>query len=322
VNARSRLAAGLVRLHRVLPRAAGYMQTAMFINTRERGYFPDDVCPLGARRVVLSGVPRVAAAYVWGGGEPTVLALHGWGADSTAMSPVVQAALSHGETVTCFDAPGHGISPGSAATVTEYARATHVVLQRFPSVHTVVAHSLSAIAALWADARADADCTRTIILLAPACSLAGVLERWALQRDLPAGVTAGIYRELERRDGVAVSQWDIRAIGLREGVGIRVLHDRDDTVVPIGDSQAICAALGLTVEEVAPGTGHHGILDSDEMRAALTACLRAARQASGPRVGVELKAPDEPEHEQQKTRRRQQARDLAAAAGPDPRVHL
>jgi nucleoside-diphosphate-sugar epimerase len=53
----------------------------MFINTRESGSYPDDLCPLGARRVELADVPRVASAYAWGDGEPTVLALHGWGSD-------------------------------------------------------------------------------------------------------------------------------------------------------------------------------------------------------------------------------------------------
>ncbi len=98
--------------------------TAIFINTRGLGSYPDDVCPLGARRVELAGMPRVASAYVWGSGEPTVLALHGWGTDSTTMSAVVEAAVASGESAICFDAPGHGVSPGSQATITEYAQAT------------------------------------------------------------------------------------------------------------------------------------------------------------------------------------------------------
>jgi len=108
------------------------------------------------RRVELADVPRVASAYAWGDGEPTVLALHGWGSDSTAMSSVVQAAVACGEPTMCFDAPGHGVSPGSQATITEYARATREVLQRFPSIHTIVAHSLASLAAIEAVARCGA----------------------------------------------------------------------------------------------------------------------------------------------------------------------
>ena len=156
VSGSSLLAAGLARAHRILPRAAGYVHTAMFVNTRGLGDPPDDVCPLGARRVEVAGVPRVAAVYVWGSDEPTVLALHGWGADSTTMSAVVDVAVANGESAICFDAPGHGVSPGSQATITEYANATAKVLQRFPSIHTVVAHSLASIAAVSAVAESGA----------------------------------------------------------------------------------------------------------------------------------------------------------------------
>ncbi len=274
MKASSLLAATLSRGHRVMPRAAGYVHTAMFINTRESGIYPDDLCPLGAHRVELRDVPRVAAAYVWGGDEPTVLALHGWGSDSSAMSPVIQAAVAHGEPATCFDAPGHGVSPGAHATITEYARATEAVLQRFPSIHTVVAHSLASLAAVAAVANSEPTTVRSVLLMAPACSLSRVLERWAAQRSLPRGVTSLIYRELDRRDGVPVSHWDITTLGLPVAVRLRILHDPADDLVPFDDSVVIAAAVAAELQEVDRGTGHHGIVGSEAMRAALADCLK------------------------------------------------
>jgi hypothetical protein len=278
VRGRSLLAAGLARVYRIVPRAAGYVHTAMFVDTRGLGNAPDDVCPLGARRVEVTGVSRVAAVYVWGNAEPSVLALHGWGTDSTTMSSVVAAAVARGESVMCFDAPGHGVSPGRQATITEYASAVSAVLQRFPSIRTVVAHSLSSIAAVAAVSESDAPTVRTMVLLAPTCSLAGVLDRWAAERDLSAGVAALISRELERRDGVPLSHWDIRTLPLPTSIRVRLLHDPADDSVPVGDSHQIAAAIGADVHETVRGVGHHGILGCDETRTALTACLRPMAQ--------------------------------------------
>jgi pimeloyl-ACP methyl ester carboxylesterase len=274
MSAGSLLTRGLTRAHRIVPRLAGYVQTKVFINTRGLGAFPDDLCPLGASRVELDGVPRVASAYIWGSAEPTVLALHGWGADSTTMSTVVAAALERGESAVCFDAPGHGVSSGSHATMKEYAHATLAVLQRFPSIHTVVAHSFAAIAAVSAIAESDDDNVRSLLLLGPACSLSGVLERWVAQRGIPPGLVKHIRRELERLDGMPVSHWDVRTLGLPRSVRVRILHDPTDDVVPLLDSHLIAAHLSADVDLAVAGTGHYKLLGGDDMRTALTACLQ------------------------------------------------
>lgn len=274
MSAESLLARGLTRAYRIAPRLAGHVQTKVFIKTRALGTFPDDLCPLGASRVELDGVPRVAAAYVWGSDQPTVLALHGWGADSTTMSTVVAAALERGESAVCFDAPGHGVSPGSHATMREYAHAASAVLQRFPSIHTVVAHSFAAVAAVSAIAESDDDKVRNLLLLAPACSLAEVFDRWTAQRDIPPGLVKHIRRGVERADGMPFAHWDVRTLGLPESVRVRILHDPTDDVVPLRDSELIAAHISAEVDQVVAGTGHYKILGSDDMRRALKECLQ------------------------------------------------
>jgi pimeloyl-ACP methyl ester carboxylesterase len=226
--------------------------------------------------VELTGVPRVAAVYVWGSAEPTVLALHGWGADSTTMSSVVAAATDRGESAVSFDAPGHGVSPGTHATMREYADATLAVLQRFPSITTIVAHSFAAIAAVSAVAAATGNSVRFLLLLAPACSLSDVLERWAAQRDLPPAVVEQIRRELRSRDGKEVSHWDVRTLGLPASVRVQILHDPADALVPVSDSYRIAASISAEVQATMPGVGHHRVVSCDEMRRALTARATAS----------------------------------------------
>ena len=264
--------------HRMMPRLAGRVHTAIFVNTRGLDRPANDMCPLGARRIELTDVHRVGVAYQWGDKSPGVLATHGWGTDSTTMSSVVTAAVTHGESVLCFDAPGHGASSGSQATVGEYTEAVHAVLHRFPSIHTVVAHSLSAIAVVAAIARSKPAGMRSLLLLAPACSLSGVLDRWSAQRRLPAGVAALIANELHRRDGVPISHWDIRTLDLDTDVRISILHDPQDRSVPMSESLLI-AAGGRAQLNAVPGAGHHGILSGEHMRGALTSLLGASVEA-------------------------------------------
>lgn len=252
------------------------MWTDIFTDTRGLGAVPNDVCPLGARRVAVADVPRVASVFVWGGAEPTVLALHGWGTDSTTMSSVVAAVGATGEAVACFDAPGHGVSPGAHATLREYAVAISAVLQRFPTIATVVAHSFAGIAAASAVATTPACAVRRLLLLAAPCSLDHVLERWAAEQNLPSAVVDLVRRELQRRDRMPVEYWDFRTLALPDGVDVQVVHDPLDPVVPIGDAHLIADSVSAQVIETAPGVGHHRILACAETRRALRVASAAA----------------------------------------------
>jgi hypothetical protein len=77
---------------------------------------------------------------------------------------------------------------------------------------------------------------------------------------------------LHRRDGLPVSHWDIRTLGLGATVRVCIVHDPQDRSVPVSDALQIAAGGRAELVE-APGVGHHGILGSDHMRAALTSLL-------------------------------------------------
>jgi hypothetical protein len=85
-----------------------------------------------------------------------------------------------------------------------------------------------------------------------------------------------IDRELARRDGVPVSHWDIRTLSVPSSVQLRIVHDPADDVVPFSDAVLIASAATAELREAQPGTGHYGIIGSDAVRAALTACLQAS----------------------------------------------
>jgi pimeloyl-ACP methyl ester carboxylesterase len=251
----------------IAPALGGRWATDVFSDTRTFGGQPDNVLPLGARPFEVTGNPDVHGGYLWGDGAgPIALLVHGWASDSSSMHSLVPPLRELGFTVAAFDAPAHGINKGTTATMTQYTAAVATVLRALGEVRVIVAHSLGSIAAVSGAAVAGVDLA-CMAMIAPTCTLSGVLERWApTDLRVTRSVVAHVYRELHHRNGVPVSHWDVRARGKGIACPILVMHDPDDRVVPYQDAQTVATALPDVRLVPAPGRGHLGILVASEVR--------------------------------------------------------
>ncbi|MFE3626860.1 alpha/beta fold hydrolase [Streptomyces goshikiensis] len=272
----------------IAPGAGARWATDAFSDTRRLGRKPDNVLPLGARRFEVHGSPDISGGYLWGDpadGAPIALLVHGWATDSSSMHSFVEPMRRLGYTVAAFDAPAHGVWDGSQATMTQYTRAVAAVLDSLEGrVRVIVTHSLGTIASLSGLALRGADLD-AMVLLAPACTLGGVLDRWdGAGMRVPAGTVQRVYDELHRRNGVPVSHWD----AVRRGAGLSwpvlSLHDPADDWVPYADSETIARELPGVRLVPAPGVGHIGILSSREVSATVTAFVSAHTSRHAPAI--------------------------------------
>ncbi len=271
---------GHLALGLAAPGLAGRIATDLFTSTRGLRTCPDDVLPLGARRFEVPGAPDLRGGYLWGADGPAALLVHGWGADSSHLHGLVAPLLALGYRVAAFDAPGHGVAAGKRATMTQFAVATRAVVDALGDVRLIVAHSLGSIAAIGAAAWHPRPPVERLILIAPTCTLTGVLERWS-RSDLALrrSIVDRVRRELHRRNGMPLAYWDVIRLGASLVRPILVIHDPQDAVVPFSEAEAIAAGLPDVNLEAVPGPGHLGILMAPVVKDLVTAF--AARRASG-----------------------------------------
>ncbi|WP_186094387.1 alpha/beta fold hydrolase [Burkholderia gladioli] len=246
----------------VSPAAAARRATDLFGYTRTfRKTPPKDMSPLGARRFEIRGVDGVTHGHLWGKGERTVLLVHGWGADSATMFSFVPKLQKAGFRVAAFDAPAHGVSPGTVTTMTAFKNAVKGAIESLGGVHGIVSHSLGSIASTGAMAELGPDSVDGIVMLAPPCTLPAVIDRWSGDfLRLAPSVMDAMYAELHRRNGVPPQHWDIGALGRGLRTRIFVMHGPNDKIVPICESENIAAALPHVRFERVEKVGHVRIL--------------------------------------------------------------
>jgi len=268
------LQAGLRRLGyqlgaRVAPRWAGKRAADAFGRSRQRANQRDFRAPLGARELPVQGCPDLQRLYVWPGAGPTVLLVHGWGADSSSMSGFIKPLLARGYRVASFDAPAHGASPGRQTTMTRFVAATRASIEALEDVRFIVAHSLGSIAAIAGVEQAPptrAAQVRGLVLLASPSSLSSVLERWCASTGLPAPLVDEVYAWLKRQNGVPVTHWDSRVRGRALRMPILSMHDPVDPVVPFREAEGLAAELpNLRLQRI-DGVGHSRILSAAAVR--------------------------------------------------------
>jgi len=236
----------------------------------------------GARSWV-RGPSGEIAMWRWGDG-PRVLLAHGWGSYAGRLTSFVPRLVAAGFSVTAFDAPGHGESPGRFSSLPEFVDGLTRVAEAVRP-EGVIGHSLGAAAAALAIHAGMS--ARALVLIAPPADPGAYTLRFAQWLGLTPAATEVMRRRLERRYAAAIE--DYRLLEHPPGVPTLILHDRGDTRVPISNGRALAAAWPRARFVETRGLGHHRILRSPAVLRRASRFLAAELLAPRPRVARFLK---------------------------------
>jgi pimeloyl-ACP methyl ester carboxylesterase len=106
------------------------------------------------------------------------------------------------------------------------------------------------------------------------------VELFAARLGLTPAVVAGMRRLSERRIRFAWSELDVPALARGQRAKLLVVHDRDDSEIPLRDGERIAEAWPGARLEVTRGLGHHRILRD------ATVVARVAEHVSAGWVGA------------------------------------
>jgi pimeloyl-ACP methyl ester carboxylesterase len=220
------------------------------------------------------------AVTAWRLGEgPALLLAHGAFDDHILWAPMMTAAAARGRSVIVLDMPGYGHSAEADRGPDGGAAAIQAVAEALGPVHTVMGHSIGAVAAiraLWSGLPAC-----KAVLFAPA--LPTRWDLWVLERTIIAPEDApaiAVARARERLQAPPVGpQFDFDVEGAVRGLTIPALlaHSRDDPHWSWRTAEILSAQWPGARAHYADGLGHRDIArDPDVIRAVLDFVDQAA----------------------------------------------
>jgi pimeloyl-ACP methyl ester carboxylesterase len=222
-----------------------------------------------AERWELAGPRGRLAAFRFGRG-PAVILVHGWNGRGSQLAAFVPPLVSAGYQVVAFDAPGHGESFGSEASLVMFADAFERVATELAlegeRVHGVIAHSLGGAAVTFAESRRLRSPARgfagvgRLVFVAPPIDLRDWIEEFCRAFGV-SDATAHMLRGLvQARVGHRLSELSAADLAREMLAPLLVLHDEQDGAVPLSNAETLVAAWPNAALVKSSGLGHVRIL--------------------------------------------------------------
>lgn len=237
---------------------------------------------LPGERVRITSRHLDLTAHVFGPvAGPTAYVVHGWGGWWQQFATLIAALADCGYRVVAYDAPSHGESgPGRYGTTTrvmEMAEAYGTVVERFGPSRLTVAHSVGAMAAMWAHESGTP--TDSYLWLSPATRMEPMIDFLATTVGLGPRSRLALTRRIERTMGRPLADFDVSTMTGRidptSPPRLLAIHDRGDARTSAADTEQLLRQWPGARFRAVDGPGHNGVLRHPGSVAAARAFARA-----------------------------------------------
>jgi pimeloyl-ACP methyl ester carboxylesterase len=197
-------------------------------------------------------------ALAWGESGPTVLAQHGWRGRPGQFGRMAAALVARGYRFIALDAPGHGRSHGKRATPRLLADSILAAASSLPPIHAVVGHSLGAAGAAISIELGLA--TSRLVMIGSPSRPSRFIADYAGKIGLSGTARHELERWFDAHAGRPAAQLDPVSLRLPGGVGVLVVHDRHDDVIPVSEAGLLEQAWPHARFLYTAGLGHRELL--------------------------------------------------------------
>ncbi len=202
------------------------------------------------------------ATWTWGQG-PIVVLTHGWGSRAGRFSTLAQALVDARFRVVLFDAPAHGASMGSQASLPQFSRALQAVGDTVGSIYGLVGHSLGGAAVSLAMQKGLP--AERAVLLSPPADVILFSHAFAEHLRIPLRTHNVMRRNLESRLQIRWEELHVPTLARGMTAPALVVHDRDDQDVPFSHGEEIAKAWPGAQFMATTGLGHRSVVRDPEV---------------------------------------------------------
>lgn len=195
----------------------------------------------------------------WSFGQgPLVVLVHGWEGRGAQLGEFVEPLVASGFRVVTFDVAAHGSSHGTHATILSWLSPLSEIAMRFGDPVCAIGHSFGCPALSLALKRGYH--AQSVVYLAPPDALDGGTRNFARLTGIGERGKAALENLLSARTGISFAEERVENFGATMNTPLLVVHDEDDTDVPLECAQTYARNWPGCHVFTTRGLGHHKLL--------------------------------------------------------------
>jgi pimeloyl-ACP methyl ester carboxylesterase/ribosomal protein S18 acetylase RimI-like enzyme len=258
----SRLKLLLRVLQALSPRLASGLAFRLFLKPARRELLETDAAFMASAKVrqLQVGDDRVQV-YEWGTGARTVLIAHGWGSRAARFAPLASALATRGWRVLAFDAPGHGLSPGTSSSLPQFMAALDAIAMQLGPVQAVIGHSLGALAIACQRASAPpwAGALQKVVLVSMPAGAAFLVASFQQMFGIGAATARELLARFRQRFATTPEFFSASPDAAPLQHATLLVHDRHDDIVPFAHSEQLLPRLKAGTLLATESLGHSAL---------------------------------------------------------------
>jgi pimeloyl-ACP methyl ester carboxylesterase len=208
--------------------------------------------------VLIPSLKKSINVYHLGDSPKKVLLVHGWSGRGTQLVSIADKLIKSGYSAVSFDAPAHGKSTGKTSDMTEFITSILLLEQQFGPFEFAIGHSLGAMAVLNAIKRGLQ--VKRAVIIGSGDVIRDIMIDFTKKLGMNIAIGELMIKMFEKKFGETINNYSAYIAAKDVHIPVLVLHDENDTDVPVSAARHIYKHLPNGQLIITQGLGHRKIL--------------------------------------------------------------
>lgn len=215
------------------------------------------------KMVLIPKLNQEVMVYSYGYSKRKVLLIHGWSGRGTQLFKIADKLLENGFMTISFDAPAHGKSTGKKTMMNEFVTTALFLEKEFGPFEIAIGHSLGAMTVL--NSIKQGLNLKKAIVIGSGDVISDIVKEFVAKLQLKPKMVDKIKYHFYKNFGEDIDNYSAYIAAKNVKIPTLVLHDTEDTDVPVSCAHHIRQNLEQGEILITNGLGHRRILKDSQV---------------------------------------------------------